>query len=215
MAMPPSLTKSWALRSRALPTPTMTRRDRSSPGGATRSSAEPFLPLNRSAAAARPTRSPVGPSARRAAEPNLTPSSQNRTRTPLAGAATGANSSFRRPDMRPLLWIRRKLEAAFADAIKRAPIARLICEYAHKDVKWGVFAPPCTADRGRDGSVEGRRRRRGGAPESTSSQVGPVRARKGLLRRRLWPLRHTIQINVLLCILKGFALAKPLCCRIK
>jgi hypothetical protein len=40
-------------------------------------------------------------------------------------------------------------------------------------------------------------------------------AYEDLPRRRLWPPRHTIQINVLLCILKGFALAKPLCCRIK
>src|SRR5262249_19369750 len=102
----------------------MTRRDASSPAGATRSSSDPFLPLNRSAVAARLTRSPVGPSARRAADPNLTPSSQNRTRTPLAGAARGANSSFKRPDMRLFLSIRRKVEAGFADAIKLAPIAR-------------------------------------------------------------------------------------------
>jgi hypothetical protein len=32
---------------------------------------------------------------------------------------------------------------------------------------------------------------------------------------RLWPPGHTIRINVLLCILKGFALAKPLCCPIR
>jgi hypothetical protein len=42
-----------------------------------------------------------------------------------------------------------------------------------------------------------------------------LRAYEDFPRRRLWPPRHTIQINVLLCILKGFALAKPLCCRIK
>src|SRR5256885_2012317 len=120
----------------------MTRRDRSSPGGATRSSAEPLLPLNRSAAAARPTRSPVGPSARRAAEPNLTPSSQNRTRTPLAGAATRANSSFRRPDMRPLLSIRRKVEAAFADAIKLAPIARTYLRVRAQRREMGRFCTP-------------------------------------------------------------------------
>src|SRR5262249_43698153 len=92
--------------------------------GATRSSTDPFLPLNRSAVAARLTRSPVGPSARRAADPNLTPSSQNRTRTPLAGAARGANSSFRRPGMRGFLSIRGKVEGGFAHEIKLAPIAR-------------------------------------------------------------------------------------------
>src|SRR6266545_6560380 len=135
----------------------MTRRDRSSPGGATRSSAEPLLPLNRSAAAAPPTRSPVGPSARRAAEPNLTPSSQNRTRTPLAGAATGANSSFRRPDMRPLLSIRRKVEAAFADAIKLAPIARTYLRVRAQRREMGRFLHPLHR---RSGS-----RRVGGRPQ--------------------------------------------------
>src|SRR5262252_10891837 len=130
----------------------MTRRDRSSPGGATRSSAEPLLPLKRSAAAARLTRSPVGPSARRAAEPNLTPSSQNRTRTPLAGAARGANSSFRRPDMRPLLSIRHKVEAAFADAIKLAPIARTYLRVRAPRREMGRFlhplAPPIGVETG-------------------------------------------------------------------
>src|SRR4051794_15130523 len=99
MTAPPSLTKSLVLRSRALPTPTTTRRVASSPRGATISSADPFLPLKRSAAAALATRSPVGLIARRAAEPNLSPSSQNRTRTPLAGAARGANSSLRAPNI--------------------------------------------------------------------------------------------------------------------
>src|SRR4051812_10304465 len=100
MTAPPSLTKSLVLRSRALPTPTTIRRVASRPKGATISSADPFLPLNRSAAAAAlVTRSPVGLIARRAAAPNLSPSSQNRTRTPLAGVARGANSSLRAPDI--------------------------------------------------------------------------------------------------------------------
>src|SRR3954465_43681 len=99
MTAPPSLTKSLVLRSRALPTPTTRSRVASSPRGTTMSSADPFLPLNRSAAAALVTRSPVGLMARRAAEPNLSPSSQNRTRTPLAGVVSGANSSLRAPDI--------------------------------------------------------------------------------------------------------------------
>ena len=48
------------LRSRPCRRPTTTRRVAVEPRGATMSSAEPFLPLNRSAAAARVTRSPVG-----------------------------------------------------------------------------------------------------------------------------------------------------------
>jgi hypothetical protein len=50
---------------------------------------------------------------------------------------------------------------------------------------------------------------------NTFPKVDPLRAYEDFPRRSLWPPRHTIQINVLLCILKGFALAKPLCCRIK
>src|SRR5262245_5976901 len=99
MTTPPSLTKSWGLRSRALPTPTTTRRDASSPIGATMSRAEPFFPLKRSATAARASRSPVGSSALRAADPSFTPSSQHTTRTPLAGVANGANPSFTTRDM--------------------------------------------------------------------------------------------------------------------
>src|SRR5262249_1780581 len=193
----------------------MTRRDASSPAGATRSSSDPFLPLNRSAVAARLTRSPVGPSARRAADPNLTPSSQNRTRTPLAGAARGANSSFKRPDMRLFLSIRRKVEAGFADAIKLAPIARTYLWVRALRREMGALlrplAPPIGWSAGRKAGIG----LPAAPPSSTSSEDGPVGARKGLLRPRLWPPRHTIQINVLLCILKGFALAKPLCCPIK
>src|SRR5436190_12024946 len=103
MATPPSFTKSLDLRSRTLPAPTTTSRETSSPAGATMSRVEAFLPLNRSAEAARVTRSPVGASALRAADPNLSPSSQNTMRTPLAGAENGVNSSFRVADMRFLV----------------------------------------------------------------------------------------------------------------
>src|SRR5499433_3451891 len=163
----------------------MTRRDASSPAGATRSSTDPFLPLNRSAVAARLTRSPLGPSARRAADPNLTPSSQNKTRTPLAGAVKGANSSFKRPDIGLFLSIRRQVEAGFAGAIKLAPIARTYLRVLAQRREMDAFLHPACTAKGR--------------------------AQRGLRRQRLWPPRHTIQINVLLCILKGFALAKPLC----
>ena len=37
----------------------------------------------------------------------------------------------------------------------------------------------------------------------------------GYAPKALWPLGNAAQINVLLCILKGFALAKPFCCGIK
>src|SRR5262249_24703307 len=133
----------------------MTRRDASSPAGATRSSTDPFLRLNLSAVAARLTRSPVGPSARRAADPNLTPSSQNRTRTPLAGAARGANSSFRRPGMSVFLSFRRKVEAGFAHAIKLAPIARTYRWVRALRREMGPFlrplAPPVGWKRGAEG----------------------------------------------------------------
>jgi len=66
-----------------------------SPAGATISSAEPLLPVNLSAAAARSTRSPVGDRALRAAGPNFTPSSQNRTRYPLEGVPKAANPGLR------------------------------------------------------------------------------------------------------------------------
>ena len=78
-----------------MPTPTITSRDTSSPAGATMSSALPFLPLKRSAAAAR-VHQVAGrlEQALRAAGPNFSPSSQNRMRTPLAGVENGANPSL-------------------------------------------------------------------------------------------------------------------------
>src|SRR5262245_44166266 len=98
-ATPPSFTKSFFPRSRTFPTPTTTRRETSSPEGATMSSVAPFLPLNRSAAAARSMRSPAESSTLRVADPNLSPSSQNTTRTPWVGVENGANSSFTEPGM--------------------------------------------------------------------------------------------------------------------
>src|SRR5215470_13850866 len=99
MATPPSLTKSLALRSPVLPAPTTTKRATSSPAGARISSADPFLPLNCSASAARVTRSPLGARILWALDPKLSPSSQNTTRTPLAGLEKGTNSSLRAPAM--------------------------------------------------------------------------------------------------------------------
>ena len=49
------------------------------------------------------------------------------------------------------------------------------------------------------------------APPCDSYTVDPV----GSAPKALWPLGNAAQINVLLCILKGFALAKPFCCLIK
>ena len=60
LAMPPSLVMSRSLRSLSLPVPTTTRRGTLRPAGAMMSSVDPFLPVKRSAAAARRTRSPSG-----------------------------------------------------------------------------------------------------------------------------------------------------------
>src|SRR5262249_20489828 len=169
----------------------------------------------RRARAARVSRAPVGPSGRRAADPNLTPSSQNRTRTPLAGAARGANSSFKRPDMRLFLSIRRKVEAGFAGAIKLAPIARTYLRVLAQDVKRARFPRPARTRKGLRHPLGGRGRAWLKPFQAPRPRPTALRAYEDLPRRRLWPPRHTIQINVLLCILKGFALAKPLCCRIK
>ena len=100
MATPPSFTKASRLRSLPFPAPTITRRGTASPAGARMSRVEPFLPLNRAAAAARVTRSPHGRRIACAAAPNLSPSPQNMTRTPLTGALIATNSSFKAPDMR-------------------------------------------------------------------------------------------------------------------
>src|SRR5665213_2849815 len=103
MASPPSLSRSFGSRPLVLPAPITTSRETFSPSGTTSSSAEPLLPVKRSALAARITRPAAAPSALAVAGPNLSPSSQNTTRTPvtpiLAGAAKGANPSFRASDI--------------------------------------------------------------------------------------------------------------------
>ena len=195
MAMPPSLTKSWALSSRALPTPTTIRRDTPSPGGAMMSSADPFLPLNRSAAAARVTRSPVGSIALRAADPNLSPSSQNRTRTPLADAEKGANPSLRAPDIR---------DGSFGCALRVSPMQSR-----------PVADPQRAAQSGRTDMA-----RLGGPckapPPGLRAKTRPVALRRTVSAgpRQAAPVaaRQRLRINFLLCMVKGFALAKPFCC---
>ena len=97
--MPPSLVMSRSLRSLSLPVPTTTRRGTLRPEGAMMSSVDPFLPVKRSAAAARRTRSPDGSSARRVAGPNFKLSPQNVTRTPRS-RSNGVKPSFKASDMR-------------------------------------------------------------------------------------------------------------------
>src|SRR5262249_49996365 len=41
------------------------------------------------------------------------------------------------------------------------------------------------------------------------------RSKRPALAARLWRPGHSVWFNVLLCIVKGFALAKPLCCPIR
>src|ERR1700688_1247783 len=99
MASPPSLSRSFWSRPAVLPAPITTRRDAFRPSGTISSSADPLLPVKRSALAARVTRAAVGPSALAVAGPNLRPSLQNTMRTPLAGAAKGPNPSFKAFDI--------------------------------------------------------------------------------------------------------------------
>ena len=60
IATPPSLTMSCDLSSLSLPVPTTTSRGRLRPAGATMSRVDPFLPVKRSAAAARRTSCSTG-----------------------------------------------------------------------------------------------------------------------------------------------------------
>src|SRR5262245_8412991 len=206
IAVPPSLTKSCALRSRALPTPTTSKRGTARPAGATMSRAEPFLPLNRSAAAARAIRSPVGSTIRRAADPNLGPSSQNKMRTPLGGTVSGANSSFRAPDMavRPLDGIRRSWKPRIAAT--GAPFS------ASFRYRRPVSTQPGSALKTRSGTPDMTRL----APACKAPPPAPAWSHiRGFPGRTLWPPGNGRRINVLLCILKGVALAQPLCCSIK
>src|SRR5476651_920992 len=99
MAKPPSLRKSFGVRSAIFPAPITTRRATFSPSGTASSSDLPLLPAKRSALAALATRPAADPSALVVAGPNLSPSSQNTMRTPvaptLAGAEKGPKPSFR------------------------------------------------------------------------------------------------------------------------
>src|SRR5665213_2951448 len=103
MAMPPSLSRSFCSRPWALPVPITTRRSALRPSGTASSSVEPLLPVKRSALAARATRPEAGAIALAVAEPNLRASSQNTTKTPLAGGAKGENPSFKASDIGTIL----------------------------------------------------------------------------------------------------------------
>src|SRR5882757_3385642 len=94
-AAPPSLRKSLAFSSAALPAPTTVRRPTLRSPGSTMSSAAPPLPVKCSAPAARTTESAALPRILRVAAPNLRESSQNTTRTPLDGVRNGANPSLK------------------------------------------------------------------------------------------------------------------------
>ena len=178
MAAPPSLTKSCGLRSPALPTPTTTSRATLSPGGATISSADPFLPLKRSAAAARATRSPAGSSALRVAGPNLSPSSQNTTRTPLAGRGEGGKFELEGAGHR---------DGSSFDCMGWCETRTLIVPPAWR---------PCIA---RTGSANA-------FATPTLSTEGCRRALAGR-QTPPWPSgQRPAQINVLLCMLKGLPL---------
>jgi hypothetical protein len=107
------------------------------------------------------------------------------------------------------------VEAGFAGAIKLAPIARTYLRVLAQRRKKGAFSAPCPHHERAKTSARWPLPGLAEAVPSTSSSADLLSAYEDLPRRRLWPPRHTIQINVLLCILKGFALAKPLCCRIK
>src|SRR5262249_44512355 len=90
----------------------------------------------------------------------------------------------------------------------------LFCGCSRKDVKRARIPRPARTTKGLRHPLDGRgrtwRKRFQALPPGST-----LRAYEDFPRQSLWPPRHTIQINVLLCILKGFALAKPLCCRIK
>src|SRR5512139_403114 len=105
-ARPPSLTKSFALNSDTFPTPMTTSRSVLSPAGKMRSKAELFLPVKRSAFAARDTRPAAAPNAFRVAGPYLRPSSQNTTTAPLPGILKGPKPSLRAPviEERSFFW---------------------------------------------------------------------------------------------------------------
>src|SRR4029453_14392391 len=94
-AAPPNLRKSVGLRSPVFPIPITPRRTTLGPAGTGRSRVEFFLPVNRSAFAARSTSPVASPKAFRVAGPKFNPSSQNTKRTPFAGVRNGAKPSFK------------------------------------------------------------------------------------------------------------------------
>src|SRR5690242_2848012 len=102
MATPPSLSASFDLNSPALPVLTTTSRSALRPSGISSSRLEPDFPLNRSALAARRTRSAALPKALRVAEPNSTPWPQKTIRTSLPGVEKELKAIFGADDMRYL-----------------------------------------------------------------------------------------------------------------
>src|ERR1700716_3484428 len=96
---PPNLRKSLALISAGLPVPTTIRRSALIPSGAGMSRADPLLPLNWLAVAARLTVLAAAPSAFRVAAPNFSASSQNTTRTPRDAAENGTKPTLTASDM--------------------------------------------------------------------------------------------------------------------
>src|SRR5882757_2641015 len=93
-AAPPSLRKSLALRSDALPVPTTISRLALTPSGARKSSVEALLPLNWLAAAARLIIAAAGPNALLVAGPNFSVSSQNTTRIPRGALENGTKPTL-------------------------------------------------------------------------------------------------------------------------
>jgi hypothetical protein len=119
-----------------------------------------------------------------------------------------------------------KVEAGFADAIKRAPTGRKSGRDGTQRGKWARFpldssrettpAYPPTRISVERVVAKGRSSRSltTGRPVILDAACQRPQG-TGLSPSCLWRPRHSGRINVLLCIVKGFALAKPLCCPIK
>src|SRR5262249_13584950 len=147
---------------------------------------------------------------------------QNKTRTPLADVPRGANSSSRRPGIRLVSSrvahsARPKSGTRFCgDDQACADSAIIMIRYAGKGPEPTRFPRFHSGTRHSDAIRPRRRVHKVKTWSQTTCPKGDLRRRRrGRGRRPLWPPRHTAPINVLLCIVKGFALAKPLCCRIK
>ena len=100
---PPNLRKSFSLMADGLPAPITISRCALIPSGAGISSADPLLPLNWLAAAARVNISAAFPNAFRVCGPNFSASSQNTTRTPRDGAENGTKPTLTASDISKLL----------------------------------------------------------------------------------------------------------------